>query len=171
MKKWTNFVNESNKIIFNKNILITLDNGIVLEAKLDIKDLNESFANDQLKENILNKTIKSYCFLKENKENIDDKPPVDIGLSEIFEYYVPWSSIFDDFGIYSMKKISEALLKDEHVISVYEDHAYGWSNQPEVAIVKIECTEYELPLILKHLTTELEKAFGTEWIRLSKKDW
>ena len=83
---------------------------------------------------------------------------------------MPYSSIFDEIH-YDSRKISQTLLNDENVISVFEDNEYGWSNQPEVVIAKIVCEESALPHVLKNITTKLEHAFGTQWIKLTKKDW
>ncbi len=168
MKKLTSFIDESNKQEFTKKLLLNLDNNTVLEAKITIKDLNESFANAQILENLLNKTIKSVTVINET-EDILPKIESPINNNETVELYVPMSSIFDTEVRYDIDKISSALIGDEDVTSTHTEHDYGWDNQPQVVVVKVETDN--LQRTKERLTKKLEHALGTQWVRLSKKDW
>lgn len=52
------------------------------------------------------------------------------------EYYIKWSSIFDNTdNKYDIELFSDAL-KNAGATEVWTDNAYGWSNQPEVVLFK-----------------------------------
>jgi hypothetical protein len=170
MKKLTSFIHESNKQDFTKKVAIILDNNVVLEAKINVKDLNESFANTQILESLLNKSIKNVTIVTESEEMsdstiINNSNPE----KETVEYYVPWTSVFDTAPYYQADKIANAIKDDEDVISTYEENAFGWSNQPKVVIAKIESEN--IKATVERLKSKIQNALGTEWIHMSEKDW
>lgn len=171
MKKLTSFINEANKQDFTKKILLKLDNNVILEAKISVKDLNESFANVQISEALLNKKIEKFSFIAESEENLVDSTmsvePIDE--SNISELYIPWSSVFDTPPYYQADKIADAIKDDEDVVSTYTENQYGWSNQPEVVVVKIDSPN--IKATKERLVAKLQHALGTEWIHVSEKDW
>ncbi|MFM2392568.1 MAG: hypothetical protein RLZZ546_545 [Bacteroidota bacterium] len=171
MKKLTSFINEANKQDFTKKILLTLDNNVILEAKISVKDLNESFANVQISEALLNKKIEKISIITESEENLVDSTitvePIDE--SNITELYIPWSSIFTEAPYYQADKIANAIQDDEDVVSTYTENQYGWSNQPEVVVVKVESPN--IKATKERLKAKLQHALGTEWVRITEKDW
>ncbi len=171
MKKLTSFINESNKQDFTKKILLNLDNNVILEAKISVKDLNESFANIQISELLINRQIENFTFITENQENLVDSSIIEepSKTSEVVEYYVPWSSVFDTPPFYQADKIANAIKDDENVISTYTENQYGWSNQPEVVIIKIDTVN--IKTTKERLLHKLQHALGTKWVRISEKDW
>ncbi len=172
MKKLTSFIHDANKQDFTKKVVITLDNNAVLEAQIKVKDLNESFANTQILESLLNKSIKNVTIVTETVEMTDSTTMEDSIKSEIetVEYYVPWTSIFDTAPYYQADKIANAIKDDEDVISTYEEKQYGWSNQPEVVVIKINSSE-NIKSTVERIKSKIQNALNTEWIHVSKKDW
>ena len=168
MEKWTTLINESNKKEFVKQLVITLDNDVVLEAKITIKDINESMANDSLK-TLINKSIKNIKIVEnyEKEENIINSEPATNEEKEV-EFYVPYSSIFHEIP-YNTNKIIECLKNNPDIISIHTENQYGWNNQPEVVVVKVMCED--LNKIKHDLVNKLQHCLGTEWVRLSQKDW
>lgn len=167
MKKLSSFIHESNKQDFTKKMLLNLDNGIIIEANISVKDLNESFAKSQISEKLLGKKILSFTLLKEDIE--EEVYNNDIMESPEVEYYIPWTSIFDEAPYYQNEKIANAINDDEDVISTHNEKQYNWSNQPEVVVVKLQ-SDNERETI-KKLTSKIQQALGTEYVRLMKKDW
>lgn len=178
MKKLTNFINESNKLDFSKKILIKLENGLEFETFLNVKDVNESSAIEQIKENLKNMKIQTISFIKENMEMELLNNDIIEHEKEILELYVPWSSIFDSDIVYDKDKIIDILTSDESVITVHLENQWGWSNQPEVVVVKVEINEnlyHDVvnteKFIINELTKKLQKGLDTPWIKIQKKDW
>lgn len=57
MDKFSKLVLESTKKDFNKNVIITLDNGLKIETNINVVDLNEAFAKNQIIDLLSNKSI------------------------------------------------------------------------------------------------------------------
>ena len=78
-------------------------------------------------------------------------------------YYVKNSSYFDSHP-YPRAKIANAVKRGGGT-NVRESNYKGWSNQPKV--VTFDAT----PSNLKTIDKAVQKAIGTSWIIISKKDW
>ena len=115
MKKLSSFISESNKKDFTKKLSITLDNGTVLEAKITISDLNETFAKSQISEKISNKRITNLKFVDSIvSENVSEVKETIVEA----EYYIPYSSIFESGEYrYDFKLKSSVFENHEDVLS------------------------------------------------------
>jgi hypothetical protein len=168
MEKWSTLINEANKKDFIKKMVITLDNGTVLEAMTTIRDINENMATVSIKGKLLNYSIKNIKIIEsiEMEDKVISEDPIDH--TEEIEYYIPYSSIFDEIH-YDRAKMIDCLKDDEDVISIHPEQQFGWNNQPEVLVVKLRSEDLEKSK--RRLTNKLQHCFGTEWMRMSEKDW
>ncbi len=170
MKKLSNFINESNKMDFTKKITLKLENGVVLDATFKVKDLNESFAKEQIISSILNQNIKEILSITESEDYIEDE--VDNiqadDMLESFQLYVPYTSIFE-YITYNIDIISKTLESDEDVVSTHTEPQYGWSNQPEVVVFEVSTNN--LKETIERLIIKLEGSLQTQWVRIVEKDW
>ncbi|RLF03031.1 MAG: hypothetical protein DRJ64_08710 [Thermoprotei archaeon] len=78
-------------------------------------------------------------------------------------YYVDNSSWFDSHP-YNKAQI-KAAVKRGGGKNIRESHNYGWSNQPKV--ITFEATKSTVSTVEK----AIQKALGTQWIIIRKKDW
>ena len=78
-------------------------------------------------------------------------------------YFVDWSSWFTthDYNVPLLKKA----VKSGGGKNIRLSYNYGWSNQPKV--VCFNADEHTKEKVEKHV----EKAVGTPWIIIRKKDW
>jgi regulator of protease activity HflC (stomatin/prohibitin superfamily) len=172
MKKLTNFINESNKIDFAKKITLKLENGVIIDAVVKVKDMNESFAKEQIIESILNQKIKEIIAITESEHFSDMEDDEDyIDVDNDFEketFYIPYTSIFE-YIPYDINTLSKAVENDEDVVSVHTEAQYGWTNQPEVVVIEVSSSN--IKEAKERLTAKLEASLKTQWVRLDKKDW
>ena len=78
-------------------------------------------------------------------------------------YYVLYSSYFDTHR-YDTRQIANAIRAGGGT-NVRTSYAYGWSNQPKVVTFTATSSQ------LKGVQRAVEKAVGTPYIIISKKDW
>jgi hypothetical protein len=175
MKSLTSFIKKSNNLNFSKKLTLKLDNNTILEAVIKVKDLNESFAKEQIINSVLNKTIKEIISITESIDKIDDvlDNKLDFDDSdnkfETVEFFIPWTSIFDNASYYPSDIIFKILKTDDNVISSHLENQYGWSNQPEVVVFKISSNN--IKETKDRLTAKLQNALQTQWVRIDIKDW
>ena len=171
MKKLSSFISESNKKDFTKKLSITLDNGTVLEAKITISDLNETFAKSQISEKISNKRITNLSFVDSN-ETIVSENISDVETIVEAEYYSAYSSIFESVEYrYDFKLKNSVFENHEDVLSTYKDKQFGWENEPSLLIVKFSTNPKYLEASIKNLQEKLKNTYGSPFVRLTKKDW
>lgn len=169
MKKLTSFINESNKQDFSKNLLLHLDNGVILEAKINVKDINESSASEQISDTVLNKKIQKITISQE-KEMVKESKEVEKTTSvQEEEYFVVYTTIFESYSRNPINEIMNAIKDDEDVISTHTENQFGWKNQPEVVVLKLESTKAKE--IKNKILSKIQKALNIEWIHITKKDW
>jgi hypothetical protein len=78
--------------------------------------------------------------------------------------YLARSSWFDTHK-YDTNKI-KAVLKKEGAGNIRTAYAYGWSNQPKVVCFNVKNLKH-----VNKIKKALEKALGTQWLIIHKKDW
>ena len=169
MKKLSNFISDSNKQVFNKNIAITLENGTVLDAKISLSDLNETFAKTQILEKILNSNIVSVKFISDNI--IVEEGTIDESIkSVVSEYYIPYTSLFENGEIRYDFDINASIFENnDAVISTRTEKQFGWHDQPTITVIKFDSINTEA--VVKTLEEKMKHTFGTPFVRLTKKDW
>lgn len=166
MQKLTNFIHESNKKDFTKKVEITLENGIVLEAKFTVSDVNEKSATDKINESILNKNIKSLS-IKDIATSITESVSTENVITEA-EYYIPFSNMFNNEIQYT-QNTSQVLENRTEVASFHREKQYGWETEPSILVAKIQSNDIEKTV--ESIQEQLKYAVGSPYIRLAKKDW
>lgn len=78
-------------------------------------------------------------------------------------YYIVNSAYFDSHR-YDRRQIANAV-KQGGGTNLRSAHRYGWANQPKV--VTFSAASFRLKAIEK----SVQKAVGTQWIIIRKKDW
>lgn len=107
-----------------------------------------------------NKTIK--ITEKELKEIIENKLN-----NNRKEYYVAWSSWFDNHQ-YDIDLIS-SIIENLGEVNVHVENQFGWSNQPEVVVFEADKDSYFINP--KYFKKALQKALNSNWIEVLEKDW
>lgn len=167
MQKLTNFIHESNKKDFTKKVEITLENGIVLEAKFTVSDVNEKSATDKINESILNKNIKSLN-IKDIVSAVTESVSVSTDTITESEYYIPFSNMFNNEIQYT-QNTSQVLENRTEVASFHREKQYGWETEPSILVAKIQSNDIEKTV--QSIQEQLKYAVGSPYIRLAKKDW
>lgn len=167
MKKMTNLIKNDSNTKFEASVDIKLSNGVLVNGTIKVEEFNESFAKEKSIRDLSDVTIdsfdiKSIDIIKEGKE---EKPNND--------YYIPCTSWLTEnsYDTALIKKtIKESSTSCSNIKCVSQ---FGWENQPDVVTFTIKKTNdhSEDTLVKERLENKLKYVLGTQWVRVSKKDW
>lgn len=157
MEKISNILNEDLKKSYKTTINITLDNGMIIEANIDISDMNESFAKDKLK-TLKDSKIVSYSIkdikLSESKSNKNK-------LKDVF--YIPHTPFFTS-NMYDIELI-KSILKEE---SCYDIKTITHENMEVVSFKIVNDNRIDYTINKDRIENKLKSVFNSNWIRVSK---